>query len=85
MPGGAQDPKKTKLEVSNLQAQFEDAAIKQRMGAGHKLLYYTVNQGRDFLCSDKLPVETVASWAQNFMLTLESGFEIVRFQIYSVN
>ena len=77
--GGAQDPKHTKLEISQLHAHLDDAVFKQRMGAGHKLIYFTLNQGRDFFCSDKVPLAAFAEWQQCFTLTLESGLEIVRF------
>ena len=62
MQGGAQDPKNTKLEIGQLQAHLAEVVFRQRMGAGHKLLYFTLNQGRDFFCSDKVPLAEIASW-----------------------
>ena len=59
--------------------------IEPLLGKGKYQIYYTVNQGKDFFCSVRAPLQAQVEWKEaDFLLTLESGLEILRFQIYAV-
>lgn len=59
--------------------------IEPLLGKGKYQVYYTVNQGKDFFCSVRSSLKEQVEWKEaDFLLTLESGLEILRFQIYAV-